>query len=114
MIALAETRDTLSLPRILRFEPEHSKVFLDDDGSGEVLVYFGYLDCPGCHHRIEVSAESGPMPTIDYCPGPRCGTRIVVGVEAHYLRPDDSLTGCICGDEDCEYWSELDAVEEAV
>lgn len=94
----------------LLFVPEHSEVFLDDSGKGEVVIYFGHVVCPACHHEVQVGSSAEGE--AGYCPFNRCGARLSIAVDPEHLplRCDDSRLGeeyvCVCGDENCRVWAE--------
>ncbi len=105
------TLATEPVTQVLLFVPEHSELFLDDSGSGEVVVYFGHIVCPSCHHRVPVQATGEKE--IGYCPVARCWEQLTVAVDPEHLplRCDDSRPSeeyvCICGDDDCRQgWAE--------
>jgi hypothetical protein len=100
--------ERLERSHVLRFQPLRSSHFLDDEGQGDVIIYYGQVVCPGCHHTVEVGASS-ESEDVGYCPFPRCGTRITAAVDPDHLRLDDSRPlstelGCECGDPECLVW----------
>ncbi len=94
----------------LLFTPEHSELFLDDSGQQEIVIYFGHVVCPSCHHRVQVGSSAEGE--VGYCPVNRCSERLTVAVDPEHLplRCDDSRPSeefvCVCGDQDCLIWAE--------
>jgi hypothetical protein len=90
----------------LTFQPQRSQSFLDDPGTGTVVLHFGQVICPDCGRSVDVSAEQG-SPASGYCPG-GCPTPLVVACDDSHLRLDDSRPpigyGCLCGDPLCRAW----------
>ena len=89
----------------MTFRPLRVQDFLNDDCSGDIRLYFGSVDCPGCDCHVEVSAPAEGA--SGYCPN--CAWHIPVAVAVEHLRMDDSRPassgyGCVCGNPRCPGW----------
>lgn len=92
---------------VILFTPSRSLPFFDDEGTGDVILYFGQVRCVRCGLAVDVSTEAD-KPTSGYCPH-NCGNQITVEVDPEHFRMDDSRPaesghGCICGDRECRWW----------
>jgi hypothetical protein len=81
---------------LLTFQPLRSQPFLNDEGNGSIVLFFGQVGCPQCLRPIEVQAEADGE-CSGYCPS--CGALITVSVDMRPLQPARNCD--YCDDPEC-------------